>query len=93
MHRAEVMDILNIADIADVSNITDIASRHRKYCKYRGYCSIVIGLWLLSRWKRVVICKVSRGSPVTVPPFKLKLLRDVVIVVLGRVYRSLLRLI
>ena len=51
MHRAEVTDISDIADITDVSDIADIASGHRKYCEYRGYCSIVISLWLLSRWK------------------------------------------
>jgi len=71
MHRAEVMDISGIADIADVldiADIADIASGYREYCEYCGYCSIVIGLWLLSRWKRVVVCKVSRGGPVTVPP-------------------------
>ena len=60
MHRAEVTDISNIADIADVSDIADIASGYcerilradiasgyYKYCEYYGYCSIVIGLWLL----------------------------------------------
>ena len=68
MHRAEVTDILDIADIIDVSDIADIMSGYRKYCEYRGYCSIVIGLWLLSRWKQVVVYKVSRGGPITVPP-------------------------
>jgi len=65
VHRAEVTDISDIADIADVLDIADIASGYHKYCEYRGYCSIVIGLWLLSWWKRVVVCKVSRGGPVT----------------------------
>jgi len=56
VHRAEVTDILDIADIA---------SGYCKYCEYCGYCSIVIGLWLLSRWKRVVVCKVLWGGPMT----------------------------
>jgi len=66
VYRAEVTVISDIADIADVSDIADIASGYRKYCEYRGYCSIVISLWLLSRWKRVVVCKVLRGGPVTI---------------------------
>jgi len=65
VHRAEVTDILDIADIADISDIADIASGYHKYCGYCGYCSIVISLWLLSRWKQVVVCKVLRGDPIT----------------------------
>jgi len=71
VYRAEVTDILGIADIADVSDIVDIADiasgyrEYCEYCEYCGYCSIVIGLWLLSWWKRVVVCKVSWGGPVT----------------------------
>ena len=29
-------------------------------------CRLVVGLWLLSRWKQVDVYKVSRGCPVTV---------------------------
>jgi len=39
----------------------------------------------------VDVYKVLRGCPIIVPPFKLKLLRDRAIVVLGGVYKSLLR--
>jgi len=65
VYRAEVINILDIADIADISDITDIASGYCEYYKYCGYYSIVISLWLLSQWKRVVIYKVSWGGPVT----------------------------
>jgi len=58
VHRAEVTDISDIADIIDISDIIDITSGYHKYCGYCGYCSIVISLWLLSQWKRVVVCKV-----------------------------------
>jgi hypothetical protein len=28
-------------------------------------CRLVVGLWLLSRWKQVDVYKVSRGYPIT----------------------------
>jgi len=56
-------------------------------------CRLMVSLFLLRRWKQVDVCKVLRRSPVIVPPFKLELLRDGAEVVLGRVCKSLLRLI
>ena len=31
-------------------------------------CRLVVGLWLLSRWKQVDVYKVSRGCPITQAP-------------------------
>ena len=78
----DVLGIANIADIVDVADIgTDIADIGTDIMDIAiGIADIVnsadIADWMLRtlRWKQVDAYKVSRGCPVTVPPFKLKLL-------------------
>ena len=98
---ADILGIVNIVDIADVVDIgTDIADIGIDIADIvMGITDIVdsanIVNWILRtlRWKRVDMYKVSPGCPITVPPFKLELLQDGVMVILDRVYESLLQLI
>ena len=64
----------NLAEVADATDIVDIAveTGGQNMAEYGGERQIavdcgnlVIGLWLLSRWKQVDVRKVSRGCPVT----------------------------
>ena len=81
---ADILGIANIADIADVVDIgTDIADIGTDIADIgtditdiaTGIADVVdsadIVDWMLRtlRWKRVDAYKVSRGCPITVPPF------------------------
>ena len=73
----DVLGIANIADIADVVDIgTDIADISTDITDIAtGIADVVdsadIANWMLRtlRWKQVDAYKVSRGCPMTVPPF------------------------
>ena len=78
--RAGIVDILsivNIADIADVADIsTDIADIGTDITDIAmGIIDVVDSVNIADqilqtlRWKQVDVYKVSRGCPITVPPF------------------------
>jgi len=72
-------EIMDIANIIDIANIANIAKEAgRRNIVEMGGC--VLG-----------VTEVSCNS--TPPPFKLELLQDGVVVVLGGVYKGLLRLL
>ena len=73
----DILDIVNIADITDVADIsTDITDIGTDIADIvMGIADVVnsadIADWILRtlQWKQVDIYKVSRGCPMTVPPF------------------------
>ena len=78
--RAEIADIsgiANIADIADVADIgmdiadigTDIADIAMGITDVVNSADIADRILRTLRWKQVDAYKVSRGCPMTVPPF------------------------
>ena len=98
MFKAEIANVLGIANIINIIDVADIVMDIANIAI--GIADIIniasIADWMLRIlwWKQVSAYKVLRGCSVTVPPpLKLKLLRDRAIVVLGGVYKSLLRLI
>ena len=71
---ADVSGIANIADIADVADIgtdigTDIADIATGIADVVDSADIADRMLRTLRWKQVDVYKVSRGCPVTVPPF------------------------
>ena len=74
---ADILGIVNIADIADVADIgTDIADIGMDITDIGIDIADVVNSadiadWILRtlQWKQVDIYKVSRGCPMTVPPF------------------------
>jgi hypothetical protein len=74
---ADVSGIANIADIADVADIgtdiadigTDIADIATGIADVVDSADIADRMLRTLRWKQVDAYKVSRGCPVTVPPF------------------------
>ena len=74
---ADILGIVNIADIADVADIgtdiadigTDIADIATGIADIVDSADIADRILRTLRWKRVDAYKVSRGCPVTVPPF------------------------
>jgi hypothetical protein len=74
---ADVSGIANIADIADVADIgtdiadigTDIADIAMGIADVVDSADIADRMLRTLRWKQVDAYKVSRGCPVTVPPF------------------------
>ena len=80
MLRAGIMDILGIANIVDIADVVDIGTDVVDIGM--DIVDIAIGItdvvnsvdianWILRmlQWKQVDAYKVSRGCPVTVPPF------------------------
>ena len=67
---ADVSGIANITDIADVADIgTDIADIGTDIADVVNSADIADRMLRTLRWKQVNAYKVSRGCPVTVPPF------------------------
>ena len=74
---ADVLGIANIADIADVADIgtdiadigTDIVDIATGIADVVDSADIADRMLRTLRWKQVDAYKVSRGCPVTVPPF------------------------
>ena len=74
---ADVSGIANIADIVDVADIntdiadigTDIVDIATGIADVVDSADIADRMLRTLRWKRVDAYKVSRGCPVTVPPF------------------------
>ena len=74
---ADVLGIANIADIADVADIgtgiadigTDIADIATGIADVVDSADIADRMLRTLRWKQVDAYKVSRGCPMTVPPF------------------------
>ena len=73
----DVLGIANIADIADVADIgtditdigTDIADIATGIADVVDSADIADRMLRTLRWKQVDAYKVSRGCPVTIPPF------------------------
>ena len=74
---ADILGIANIADIADVVDIsmdiadiaTDIADIATGIADIVDSADIADRMLRTLRWKQVDTYKVSRGCPITVPPF------------------------
>ena len=74
---ADILGIANIADIADIADIgtdiadigTDIADIAMGIADIVDSADIVDRMLRTLQWKQVDMYKVSRGYPMTVPPF------------------------